>query len=34
MANANAKAAKILRDGQLYILRDGKKYNIIGVEIR
>lgn len=33
-ANANAKAAKILRNGQLYILRDGKKYNIIGVEIR
>lgn len=32
--NANAKAVKILRNGQLYILRDGKKYNIIGVEIR
>ena len=33
-ANANAKAVKILRDGQLFILREGKKYNAQGVEVR
>ncbi len=30
-ANANGKAVKVLRDGQLFILREGKKYNAQGV---
>lgn len=30
--SANAKAIKILRDGQLLILRDGKSYNALGVQ--
>ena len=33
-ANANAKAVKILRDGQLYIIRDGKTYNILGNAVK
>ena len=33
-ANANAKAVKILREGKLYILRDGKTYNAQGVEMK
>ena len=30
--SANAKAIKILRDGQLLILRDGKSYNALGLQ--
>ena len=30
-AKANGKAVKVLRDGQLFILREGKKYNAQGV---
>lgn len=33
-ANEEAKAVKIIRDNQLYILRDGKTYNAQGVEVR
>ena len=33
-AVANAKANKVLRDGQIYIIRDGKTYNALGTEIR
>ena len=29
-----AKSQKILRNGQLLILRDGKTYNVMGVEVR
>ena len=28
------QGTKVLRDGQIYILRDGKMYNVMGVEIR
>ncbi len=30
-AKANGKAVKVLRDGQLFIIREGKKYNAQGV---
>ena len=33
-ANANANAAKIIRDGQLYIIRDGKTFNAQGAEMK
>ena len=29
-ANANAKAVKVIRDGQLLIIRGGKKYSVLG----
>ena len=29
-ANANAKAVKVIRDGQLVIIRGGKKYSVLG----
>lgn len=32
--NADAKATKILRNGQVLILRDGKTYNTLGVEVK
>lgn len=31
--NGNVKATKVLRDGQLYIIRDGKTYNAQGIEL-
>ncbi|MBQ3673327.1 MAG: hypothetical protein II928_02500 [Paludibacteraceae bacterium] len=31
--NDGTKAVKIIRDNQLYIIRDGKTYNAIGIEI-
>ena len=34
ITNANAKAAKLLRNGVLYIVRDGKLYTAQGVEVR
>jgi len=33
-ANANAKAVKIIRDGQVYILWGDKAYRIDGTEVR
>ena len=33
-ANANAKATKALRNGQLFIIRDGRTYNALGVEMK
>ena len=33
-ANANANAAKIIRDGQLFIIRDGKTFNALGTELK
>ena len=30
----DTKATKVVRDGQLYILRDGRMYNAIGTEVR
>ena len=33
-ADANAKAVKILRDGKLLIIRDGKIYNVVGTTVR
>lgn len=33
-ANANAKAVKLLRDGLLLIIRDGKTYNALGQPMR
>ncbi|MBR6304335.1 MAG: hypothetical protein IKR37_01755, partial [Paludibacteraceae bacterium] len=33
-AQPDTKAAKILHNGQLFILRDGKKYNALGVIIK
>ena len=33
-ADAKVESRKILRDGKLYILRDGKTYNAIGQEVR
>lgn len=32
--DATVKAAKVLRDGQVLIIRDGKTYNVIGLEVR
>ena len=32
-ANAKANAAKVIRDGQLLIIKDGKTYNVLGVEV-
>ena len=32
--NANANAAKVIRDGRLFIIRDGKTYNVMGAEVR
>ena len=34
MTNAESAAQKKLRNGNLYILRDGKTYNIQGQEMR
>ena len=31
---ADIKAVKVLRDGQIYILRDGKEYNVMGVMVK
>ena len=33
-ANANAKASKIIRDGQVLIIRDGRTFNALGAEIK
>lgn len=33
-AAADTKATKVVRDGQIYIIRDGKMYNAIGTEVR
>ena len=30
---ANTEARKVIRNGQIYILRDGKEYNILGAEL-
>lgn len=30
----NTNASKLLQDGQLFILRDGKTYNVMGIEVR
>jgi len=30
----DAKAVKVIRDGQVYILRDGKTYNALGTEMK
>lgn len=32
--DATVKAAKVFRDGQVLIIRDGKTYNVIGLEVR
>ena len=34
ISSPNANTRKLLRDGQLLIIRDGKTYNIMGAEIR
>lgn len=34
LTNGNTGIKKLLRDGQLLILRDGKTYNVIGAEIK
>jgi phosphodiesterase/alkaline phosphatase D-like protein len=34
ISSAEANCQKLLRDGQLIILRDGKTYNTMGAEIR
>ena len=31
---ANGEWTKVLRDGQIYIIRDGKTYNVMGAEVR
>ena len=33
-ANADSKAVKVLRNGQVLILRDGRTYNMMGVEVK
>ena len=33
-ANANANAPKIIRDGQLYIIRGDKTFNALGIEVK
>ncbi len=33
-ANANANATKLIRNGQVIIIRDGKEFNVLGAEIR
>ena len=33
-ANANAKAVKFIKDGQLFIHKNGKTYNALGVEVK
>ncbi|MBO4665250.1 MAG: hypothetical protein J5612_00065, partial [Paludibacteraceae bacterium] len=30
----SASSVKIMRDGQLYIIRDGKMYNVVGAEVK
>lgn len=30
----NTNASRLLQDGQLFILRDGKTYNVMGIEVR
>ena len=32
--SSHPKIIKLVRDGQLYILRDGKTYNVMGVEVK
>ena len=32
--NTNAKTVKVIRDGQVYILRDGKTFNALGSEMK
>ena len=32
--DADAKAVKVLRNGQVLILRDGRTYNMMGVEVK
>ena len=31
---SKAQGTKVLRDGQWYILRDGKTYNVLGVSMQ
>ena len=30
---SNTNASKLIQDGQLFILRDGKTYNVMGMEV-
>ena len=31
---SNTNASKLIQDGQLFILRDGKTYNVMGTEVK
>ena len=32
--NINAKTTKFIKDGQLFIIRDGKTFNALGTEVK
>jgi hypothetical protein len=31
---SNTNTSKLIQDGQLFILRDGKTYNVMGMEVK